>query len=66
PKGIKLRKIKYLNNITNQAHQFTKKLISFMLLLKSFHTEKTIISGIEVMHILKKKKVLQEVKSVQN
>lgn len=66
PIGIQVRKIKYLNNIVEQDHRFIKKRISPMLGLKSFHTAKAIISGIEVMHMIKKKQVLQEVKFVQN
>jgi hypothetical protein len=37
-----------------------------MLGLKTFRTAKAIISGIEVMHMMKKKQVYQEVKSVEN
>jgi transposase, IS6 family len=37
-----------------------------MLGLKSFRTATYILSGIGVMHMLKKKQVHQEVKSVQN
>ncbi len=37
-----------------------------MLGLKSFRTAKAIISGIEAMHMIKKKQVYQELRSVQN
>jgi hypothetical protein len=37
-----------------------------MLSLKSCRTAKAIISEIEVMHMIKKKQVYQEVKSVPN
>nr|WP_280161078.1 hypothetical protein [Priestia megaterium]MDH3144440.1 hypothetical protein [Priestia megaterium] len=40
--------------------------LSTMLGLKSFRTAKAIISGIEVMHMIKKKQVYQEVKSAPN
>ncbi len=66
PKGIQIRQVKYLNNIVEQDHRFIKKRIYPMLGLKSFCTVKAIISGIEAMHMIKKKPVFQEVKSVQN
>ncbi|PFI69719.1 IS6 family transposase, partial [Priestia megaterium] len=66
PEGIQIRQIKYLNNIVEQDHRFIKKPLSTMLGLKTFRTAKAIISGIEVMHMMKKKQVYQEVKSVQN
>ena len=66
PVGIQLRQVKYLNNIVEQDHRFSKKRVRSMLGLKSFRTAKAIISGIEIMHMIKKKQVYQEVKSVQN
>jgi transposase, IS6 family len=66
PIGIQLRKIKHLNNIIEQDHRFIKKRVHSMLGLKSFRTATYILSGIEVMHMLKKERVHQEVKSVQN
>ncbi|MED4035479.1 MULTISPECIES: IS6 family transposase [Priestia] len=66
PEGIQIRQIKYLNSIVEQDHRFIKKRLSTMLGLKTFRTAKAIISGIEVMHMMKKKQVYQEVKSVQN
>jgi len=66
PQAIQLRQSKYLNNIVEQDHRFIKKRLSTMLGLKSFCTAKAIISGIEIMHMIKKKQVCQEVESVQN
>jgi len=66
PEGIQIRQIKYLNNIVEQDHRFIKKLVRFMLGLKSFRTATYILSGIEAMHMIKKKQVHQGVKSVQN
>jgi transposase, IS6 family len=65
PVGIQIRRIKYLNNIVEQDHRFIKKRVRSMLGLKSFRTATYILSGIEVMHMLKKKQVHQEVKSAQ-
>ena len=54
PVGIQLRKIKYLNNIVEQDHQFIKKRVRSMLGLKFFSTATSVISGIEAMHMIKK------------
>ena len=66
PSGIQLRQKKYLNNIVEQDHRFIKKRVRSMLGLKSFRTATYILSGIEAMHMIKKKQVHQGVKSVQN
>lgn len=66
PVSIYIRRIKYLNNIVEQDHRFIKNRVRSMLGLKSFHTATYILSGIEVMHMLKKKQVHQEVKSAQS
>ncbi|MGH0498939.1 IS6 family transposase [Bacillus wiedmannii] len=66
PEGIKLRQVKYLNNIVEQDHRFIKKRIRPMLGLKSLRTAKRIIAGIEDMHMIKKGQTLQREKSVQN
>jgi transposase-like protein len=63
PQGIQVRKIKYLNNIIEQKHRFIKRRLSTMLDLQSFRTAKAIISGEEVMHMMKKKQVYQKVQS---
>ncbi|WP_412675717.1 DDE-type integrase/transposase/recombinase, partial [Bacillus mycoides] len=49
PVGIKVRQVKYLNNIVEQNHCFIKKRVRSMLGLKSFRTAKSILSGIEAM-----------------
>jgi transposase-like protein len=66
PKGIQIRKVKYLNNIVEQDHRFIKKRIRPMLGLKSFRTAKRIIAGIEAMHMIKKGQTLQGEKSVRS
>lgn len=66
PVGIQIRHIKYLNNIVEQDHRFIKKRVRSMLGLKSFRTAKSIISGIEAMHIIKKGQLILRDKSVQN
>ena len=66
PEGMQIRQDKYLNNIVEQDHRFIKKRVRSMLGLKSFHTATSILSGIEAMHMIKKKQVHQGVKSAQN
>ncbi|WP_242274182.1 IS6 family transposase [Bacillus cereus group sp. BfR-BA-01310] len=66
PVGIQIRQIKYLNNIVEQDHRFIKKRVRSMLGLKSFHTAKSILSGIEAMHIIKKGQLILRDKCVQN
>lgn len=52
-----LRQQKYLNNIIEQDHRFIKKVIKPMMGFKSFSTAEKTISGIEVMHMIKKGQV---------
>jgi IS6 family transposase len=66
PVGIQIRQIKYLNNIVEQDHRFIKKRVRSMLGLKSFRTATSIISGLEAMHIIKKRQLVLQDKSVQN
>ncbi len=65
PEGIQLRQVRYLNNIVEQDHRFIRKRVCSMLELKSFCTATYILSGIEVMQMIKKKQTHQRVKSVQ-
>ncbi|MFJ5625512.1 IS6 family transposase [Peribacillus loiseleuriae] len=66
PSDTQLRQNKYLNNIVEQDHRFIKMRVRPMLGLKSFRTATYILSGIEAMHMIKKKQVHQGVKSAQN
>ncbi|MGS0533901.1 IS6 family transposase (plasmid) [Bacillus mycoides] len=66
PVGIQIRQVKYLNNIVEQDHRFIKKRVRSMLGLKSFRTAKSILSGIEAMHIIKKGPLILRDKSVKN
>ncbi len=66
PEGIQIRQVKYLNNIVEQDHRFIKKRVRSMLGLKSFRTATYILSGVEAMHMIKKKQVHQGVKSAKN
>ncbi len=66
PIGIQIRQIKCLNNIVEQDYRFIKKRVRSMLGLKSFHIAKSILSGIEAMHIIKKGQPILRDKCVQN
>lgn len=66
PVGIQIRQVKYLNNIVEQDHRFIKKRVRSMLGSKSYETATSILSGIESMHMIKKKQIHQGIKSDQN
>ena len=66
PPGIQIRQIKYLNNIVEQDHRFIKKRVRSMLEFKSFQTATAILSGVEVMHMMKKRQIDLKNQSVQN
>jgi transposase-like protein len=66
PESIQLRQVKYLNNIVEQDHRFIKKRVRSMLGLKSFRTATYILSGIEAIHMIKKKQTHQRMMPVQN
>jgi len=54
---VEVRQIKYLNNIVEQDHRFIKKKVKSTLGFKTFNSAKRIISGIEIMNILRKEQV---------
>lgn len=51
---IELRQIKYLNNRIEQDHRAIKRIVRPMLGFKTFSCARTLISGIETMHMIKK------------
>ena len=51
---IELRQSKYLNNIVEQDHRAIKRIVRPMLGFKSFRCASILISGIEIMHMIKK------------
>ncbi|EOQ04712.1 transposase [Bacillus cereus VDM021] len=65
PEGIKIWKVRYLDNIVEQDYRFIKKRVRSMLGLQSFKTATSILSGIEAMHMMKKGQLVLN-KSVQN
>jgi putative transposase len=56
--GIELRQIKYLNNIVEQDHRAIKRLIRPMLGFKSFRSAAVTLTGIELMHMIRKGQLL--------
>lgn len=50
--SFEIRQCKYLNNIVEQDHRFIKKRIRPMLGFKKFSSAKTILAGIEVLHMI--------------
>jgi putative transposase len=52
---IKVRQIKYLNNLVEQDHQSIKKITKPMMGFKSFQSAEATIAGIELHHMLRKK-----------
>ncbi|WP_026593263.1 IS6 family transposase [Bacillus sp. UNC437CL72CviS29] len=66
PEGIKIRKVKYLNNIVEQDYRFIKKCVRSMLGFKSYETATSISSDVETMHMMKKGQLHLQVKSAQN
>ena len=51
---IKIRQVKYLNNIVEQDHRAIKRRTRPMLGFKDFDCARVILSGIEVMQMIKK------------
>ena len=51
---IKIRQCKYLNNIVEQDHRAIKRIVKPMLSFKNFRCARIILSGIEVMHMIRK------------
>jgi putative transposase len=51
---IEIRRIKYLNNIVEQDHRAVKRVTRPMLGFKSFRLAAATLSGIELMHMIRK------------
>jgi transposase, IS6 family len=54
PEVTELRQIKYLNNIIEQDHRFTKKRIRYSQWLQTVKTAEATISGYESIHLIRK------------
>jgi putative transposase len=51
---IKIRQVKYLNNIVEQDHRAVKRVTQPMLGFKSFRPARAVLAGIELMHMIRK------------
>jgi transposase-like protein len=51
---IRIRQVKYLNNIVEQDHRAIKRITRPMMGFKDFRCARIILSGIEVMHMIRK------------
>ena len=49
-----IRQVKYLNNIVEQDHRAVKRITKPMLEFKSFKAAKSVLTGIELMHMIRK------------
>ena len=52
--AIDVLQVKYLNNIVEQDHRAIKRITKPMMGFKSFKSAKHVLSGIELMHMIKK------------
>jgi transposase-like protein len=52
--AIIIRQVKYLNNVVEQDHRAVKRITRPMLGFKSFDAAQSTLTGIELMHILRK------------
>jgi putative transposase len=52
--AITIRQVKYLNNVVEQDHRAIKRITRPMLGFKDFCCARIILSGIEVMHMIRK------------
>jgi putative transposase len=52
--GVEIRQVKYLNNIVEQDHRAVKDLVRPMLGFKSFRSAHVTLTGIELMHMIRK------------
>jgi putative transposase len=58
--AIAIRKIKYLNNIVAQDHRGVKRITRPMLGFKAFDAAQSTLTGIELMHMIKKRQLVVE------
>jgi putative transposase len=58
--AIEIRKVKYLNNIVEQDHRAVKRVTRPMLGFKAFEAAQSTLTGIELMHMIKKKQMVLE------
>lgn len=55
---ILVRQVKYLNNIVEQDHRAIKRQTRPMFGFKAFHAAKSVLAGIELMHMIRKSQMM--------
>ena len=55
-----VRQVKYPNNIVEQDHRAIKRVTRPMLNFKSFRSAKSVLAGIELMHMIRKGQLMME------
>jgi hypothetical protein len=55
---IKMRQIKYLNNMLEQDHRSIKLIVRSIMEFKSFRSTRVILQGIELMHMILKGRMI--------
>ncbi len=63
---VAIRQVKYLNNIVEQDHRGVKRITNSMLGFKSFDSPSITLNGIEIVHMLRKRQLQSQDKSVKN
>jgi len=62
-KKVKIRRVKYLNNIVEQDHRNTKRRINITTGFKEFESAQRTLAGIEIIHMIRKDQILNPKKS---
>lgn len=60
---IRIRQVKYLNNILEQDHRFIKRITGPMMGFKAFHSAVATLAGIETAHMIRKGQFANENRS---
>ena len=60
--AIRIRQVKYLNNIVEQDHRAEKRVTRPLLGFKSFEAAQATLVGVELMHMLKKGQLMGEMR----
>ena len=56
--AIIIRQVKYLNNVVEQDHRAVKRITRPMLGFKSFEAAQSTLTGIELMHLIRKRQLV--------
>ena len=57
---IRIRQVKYLNNVVEQDHRAVKRVTRPMLGFKAFEAAQGTLVGIELMHMIRKRQMIME------